>query len=595
MSVLLVAINSKFSHTNLAVRSIAYYVKENLPEADIHFDEWTIQEPVLNILRGISAYNPKVVVFSTYIWNCTQIYAVANELKKILPDVLIGAGGPEVSYKDIHFFDENPAFDFLVKGEGEKITLELCKLLYGKSDLFKDEFESRNVDYFDFFESFVKYNYMLDLAKFNLELIDDLSVLPFPYPEFLPENQRKHILGPVAHPENRILYYESSRGCPFSCSYCLSSIDKTVRFMPLERVFSDLQIFLDAKVKLVKFVDRTFNLNENRYIKIWEYIKNHYNGITRFHFEIAAECLSDAALDFIKDMPENSIQFEIGVQSIHPKTLEEVGRKANLDNLSRIIQKIPEFIHVHLDLIAGLPYESLKDFRNSFDYTFKLKPNMLQLGFLKILEGTKMENFAKNHDFKFLSLPPYEVLETPDISWNELLFLKNVEELNDAYWNSGNFSKVFDYLLSFDEFSPFDFYASLKDFAEKSSDFETALTQPHKSDFWFELIFAYFDRQSLLDEKIFSSSFDKDVAKDLIKFDFIAMGKTSIFPSWYNHVYSKDAHHQALLAHTDMHSTRLAYANSNYEEFDVNPFDFAKGKTKVLFLYDSGKVKSVLL
>ena len=590
MSVLLVALNSKFSHTNLAVRSIANYVDNNLNSQNraniISFDEWTIQEPILDVLRGISAYNPQVVIFSVYIWNCTQCYAVAKELKKILPNILIGAGGPEVSFKTKDFFKENPFFDFLVKGEGEKITLELCKILYEKDDT---NFGFENL------KSFVKNTPLIDLQTFNLELIQDLSVLPFPYPEFMRENQGKNPLGPEAHAVNRILYYESSRGCPFSCSYCLSSIDKTVRFMPLERVFEDLQIFLDANVKLVKFVDRTFNLNENRYIKIWEYIKNHYNGITRFHFEIAAECLSEAALDFIKDMPENSIQFEIGVQSINPKTLEEVGRKADLENLSRIIKKIPSFIHVHLDLIAGLPYESLKEFKKSFDYTFKLKPNMLQLGFLKVLEGTKMENFAKNHDFKFLSLPPYEVLETPHISWSELVFLKDIENLNDAYWNSGNFSNTFNYLLSLEDFSPFDFYAFLIDFSANSKDFATALTQPHKTDFWFAMIFALFDDKAFLQQNHFFAKIDANLLHNLIKFDYISMGKTSVFPSWYKRIYSKDAHHEALLQHGDMHSTRLAYASSNYEEFQYNPFSYEQIDTKILFLYENGKTRKIVL
>lgn len=590
MSVLLVALNSKFSHTNLAVRSIANYVDNNLNSQNraniISFDEWTIQEPILDVLRGISAYNPQVVIFSVYIWNCTQCYAVAQELKKILPNILIGAGGPEVSFKTKDFFKENPFFDFLVKGEGEKITLELCKILYEKDDITLG-FENLKV--------FVKNTPLIDLQTFNLELIEDLSVLPFPYPEFMKENQGKNPLGPEAHAVNRILYYESSRGCPFSCSYCLSSIDKTVRFMPLERVFEDLQIFLDANVKLVKFVDRTFNLNENRYIKIWEYIKNHYNGITRFHFEIAAECLSEVALDFLKDMPENSIQFEIGVQSINPKTLEEVGRKADLENLSRIIKKIPSFIHVHLDLIAGLPYESLKEFKKSFDYTFKLKPNMLQLGFLKVLEGTKMENFAKNHDFKFLSLPPYEVLETPHISWRELVFLKDIENLNDAYWNSGNFSNTFNYLLSLEDFSPFDFYAFLIDFSAHSKDYTTALTQPHKTDFWFTMIFALFDDKAFIQQNHFFAKIDVNLLHNLIKFDYISMGKTSVFPSWYKHIYSKDAHHEALLQHGDMHSTRLAYANSNYEEFQYNPFSYEQTDTKILFLYENGKTRKIVL
>lgn len=584
MSVLLVGINSKFSHTNLAIRSISNYVKTNLPEANIHFDEWTIQEPLLNVLRGISAYNPKVVIFSVYIWNCTQCYGIAKELKKILPNTLIGVGGPEVSFKTENFLQENPQIDFISKGEGEKITLELCKIHWNKSSFF-----------YGGLKSFVEKNPLIDLCTFNLDFIKDLSILPFPYPEFMEKNRDKSPLGPEAHPENRILYYESSRGCPFSCSYCLSSIDKTVRFMPLNRVYDDLQIFLDAKVKLVKFVDRTFNLNEKRYIKIWEYIKNHYNGKTRFHFEIAAECLSDEALDFIKDMPKNSIQFEIGVQSINQKTLEEVGRKADLDNLSRIIKKIPPFIHVHLDLIAGLPYESLAEFKKSFDYTFRLKPNMLQLGFLKVLEGTRMEKFAKTHNFKFLSLPPYEVLSTPDISWKELIFLKDIEELNDAYWNSGNFSKTFDYLLSFEDFSPFDFYSVLLDFTSYSKDFAMALTQPHKTDFWFAMIFALFKNESFLLSKEVLSKVDIKLVLNLIKFDYISLGKTSVFPTWYNHIYSKDHHHDALLKHTDMHSTRLAYANSNYEEFDFNPLTFENKRTKILFIYKNDTSKAIVL
>ena len=590
MSVLLVAINSKYSHTNLAVRSIAGYVKENLPEVNIKFDEWTIQEPILNILRGIKEYKPRVVIFSVYIWNCPICYSVAEELKKIAPDVLIGAGGPEVSYKGEEFFATNPSFDFLIKGEGEKTTLELCKILCGKSELlqelYKYHIENPKEYYFENFKSFIKYNFLLDLSLFKLDLISDLSVLPFPYPEFLPENLGENTLGPAAHPENRILYYESSRGCPFSCSYCLSSIDKTVRFMPLERVFADLKIFLDAKVKLVKFVDRTFNLNENRYLQIWDFIKKNYNGITRFHFEIAAECLSDKALDFIKEMPENSIQFEIGVQSINHETLEEVGRKVDLENLARIISKIPNFIHVHLDLIAGLPYESLEKFRKSFDFTFKLKPNMLQLGFLKVLEGTKMATFAENNGFKYLSVPPYEVLETPDISWEELVFLKDIELLNDEFWNSGKFPKLFEYLLLKEEFSPFEFYVSLIEYAKKSTTFETALTQPHKTDFWFDLVYSYFSEKK---------SEDNILILDLIKFDYISMGKTSTFPSWYNHIYSKDAHHQALLEYDDMHSTRLAYANSNYEEFFVNPKTFERSPSKILFLYDKNNTKSIVL
>ena len=220
---------------------------------------------------------------------------------------------------------------------------------------------------------------------------------------------------------------------------------------------------------------------------------------------------------------------------------------------------------------------------------------MLQLGFLKVLEGTKMENFAKNHDFKFLSLPPYEVLETPHISWSELVFLKDIENLNDAYWNSGNFSSTFNYLLSLEDFSPFDFYAFLIDFSAHSKDFTTALTQPHKTDFWFTMIFALFDDKAFLQQNHFFAKIDANLLHNLIKFDYISMGKTSVFPAWYKHIYSKDAHHEALLQHGDMHSTRLAYANSNYEEFQYNPFSFQKVDTKLLILYENGKSTPITL
>lgn len=280
------------------------------------------------------------------------------------------------------------------------------------------------------------------------------------------------------------------------------------------------------------------------------------------------------------------LQFQTGVQSINHETLDEVGRKVDLENLARIISKIPNFIHVHLDLIAGLPYESLEKFRKSFDFTFKLKPNMLQLGFLKILEGTKMATFAENHGFKYLSVPPYEVLETPDISWEDLVFLKDIELLNDEFWNSGKFVKLFEYLLLKEDFSPFDFYVSLMEYAKISEKFETALSQAHKTDFWFDLVYSYFAEKK---------SEENILILDLIKFDYISMGKTSTFPSWYNHIYSKDAHHQALLEYDDMHSTRLAYANSNYEEFSVNPKTFEKVPSKILFLYNKNNTKSIVL
>lgn len=565
--ILLVAINSRYSHTNLAIRSITEYVKqESLCDSEllkekielsISYGEWTISHPILEILRGISAYQPKLILFSVYIWNSQISYQVISELKKICPNAIIGAGGPEVSYNPNLVKEKCPAIDFVMSGEGENVVLDIVKSYY-LGNLQKT----------------INSKYVF----FPKSLIQDLSVLPFPYPELINDVEN-------ADTQNRIYYYESSRGCPFSCSYCLSSIDKSVRFMSLERTFADLDIFMRARVKLVKFVDRTFNLNEKRYIAIWEHIRDTYNGHTRFHFEIAAEFLSDEALDMLSSMPEGSIQFEIGIQSIHPETLKTVGRTSNIEKLATKIRKIPKSIHVHLDLIAGLPHENLSDFAKSFDYTYRLNPDMLQLGFLKVLSGTEMEKYASSANYKMMSIPPYEVLETPDMAWADLLFLKDVEKLLDIYSNSGNFSHVMKYITDINEISPFDFYAEMVHWYNEKD----ILALPHKEVFWFDSLLEFVSEFSK------HKFIDKEIILELLKFQYVKRIKVASFPAWYKSNYDKNSHHQALLKYGDMRSTRLAYANSSYEEFEINPLTLEKTKTSILFLYQFGKPTEVIL
>ena len=582
MKTLLIGINSKFSHTNLAIRSIKEYVKHKSNINPI-IKEFTINQLTTDILRDIIFEKPNVILFSVYIWNIEFTLKVIQEIKKILPKVFIGVGGPEVSYRAEEILQENKFIDCVISGEGEISTCELLINLNKNFDLEKNEFNS-----FDFNIDGIYFRNKNFAPRNPIQNLDELF---FAYPQLkISENDKTEnsIQEENLDVNNRIFYYESSRGCPFRCSYCLSSIDKSVRNRSLEKVFEDLQIFLDAKVKLVKFVDRTFNLNEDRTIAIWNFIKDNHNGITMFHFEIAAQQLSEKMLQTIKDFPKGIMQFEIGIQSTNEKTLDAIGRPANLPKLIEKIKQIPKTIHSHLDLIAGLPHESICEFKNSFDFVIKLKPDMLQLGFLKILSGTQMETFAKENDYQFSATPPYEVLSTPYISYFDLQFLKDVEEVLDIFYNSNNFEFTFNYIFSLQEkfdFSIFEILSSIVNYFREINIFET----PQKINVFFKLFLDFINSNHF--EK-YQNIFDKELLQNLVKFDFIISEKTSNFPTWYNRNYDKENHKEALIKFCNFESTRLAYSHSEYDEFDFNPVTFEKEKTKILFVYDSVKGKT---
>ena len=583
MKTLLIGINSKFSHTNLAIRSIKEYVKHKSNINPV-IKEFTINQLTTDILRDIIFENPNVILFSVYIWNIEFTLKVIQEIKKILPQVFIGVGGPEVSYRAEEIFQENKFIDCVISGEGEISTCELLINLNNNFILEKNEFNS-----FDFNIDGIYFRNKNFTSRNPIQNLDELF---FAYPQ-LKNSEDDKTENQICQEEildvnNRIFYYESSRGCPFRCSYCLSSIDKSVRNRSLEKVFEDLKIFLDAKVKLVKFVDRTFNLNEDRTIAIWNFIKENHNGITMFHFEIAAQQLSEKMLQTIKDFPKGIMQFEIGIQSTNEKTLDAIGRPANLPKLVEKIKQIPKTIHSHLDLIAGLPHESILEFKNSFDFVIKLKPDMLQLGFLKILSGTQMETFAKENDYQFSATPPYEVLSTPYISYFDLQFLKDVEEVLDIFYNSNNFEFTFNYIFSLQEkfdFSIFKILSSIVNYFREINIFET----PQKTNVFFKLFLDFINSNHF--EK-YQNIFDKELLQNLVKFDFIISEKTSNFPTWYNRNYNKENHKEALIKFCNFESTRLAYSHSEYDEFDFNPVTFEKEKTKVLFVYDSVKGKT---
>ena len=572
--ILLAAVNARYNHTNIAVRSIALYCSKDAGPDLIDFSEWTINQNISEILRGIFEQNPKILLFSTYIWNSEIVQKIISEVKKLLPDCIIGCGGPEASFNPKGFLQKNPSLDFIISGEGEESVREITELYQknGNLDTFSKEFKqikgiwSRNKkdasacdsDSNSACESHS--DSVCDCGDFffsgERELLCDLSLLPFPYPE-------------ITNPDTKIYYYESSRGCPFSCSYCMSSLDKRVRFMPLERVFTDLQKFLDAKTRLVKFVDRTYNLKEERYIKIWEYILAHHNGITMFHFEIEAQYLSQKALDFLQKVPEGIMQFEIGVQSANPESLKAVNRSPDTKILKNNIMQIPGTIHTHLDLIAGLPYEDLTSFGNSFNYVLSMWPDALQLGFLKVLHGTQMEDYSQKNGWKWQENPPYETLFTPYLSYSDILFLKDIEKLTDIYWNSHRFDTTMNFIHT--KMDWWTFFCSLLTLVRD----QKALQNEHKIEFWFEFLAenaAEILNQPEKSEENNSIHVDQaDLLVEMLRYDFIRKQKINSFPAWFKRKYNGEGHTKALKESFPSKNIKALYPLSDFQEFPTDP------------------------
>ena len=440
MKILLAACNAKYIHSNPAVYDLKAYAAAY--KDSVQIKEFTINQPKDEIMKEIYRSGADVVCFSCYIWNISFVRELIRDLKKILPDTAFWAGGPEVSFHAKDFLEDMPQVTGIMKGEGEETFLALAGYyLEGKGRL---EEISGIV--------FRKENEIVDNG-FREPV--DLDRIPFIYEN--PENF-----------ENRIIYYESSRGCPFSCSYCLSSIDRKLRFRSLSLVKKELQFFLDHRVPQVKFVDRTFNCRHEHAMEIWKYILEHDNGVTNFHFEVSADLFREDELELIGRMRPGLIQLEIGVQSANPETLEAVHRKTDLEKLRRNVEKIRSFhsVHQHLDLIAGLPCEDYESFRRSFDFVYFMKPDQLQLGFLKVLKGSLMEENAREYGITCKSQEPYEVLSTRWISYEEILKLKTVESMVEVYYNSGQFQYTLNWLTGFWE-DAFSFYEDLGRFYER--------------------------------------------------------------------------------------------------------------------------------
>jgi len=439
--ILLVAINAKYIHSNLAVHSLKASAGKFTGEVELA--EFTINQQKDYILESVFRSKPSVLCFSCYIWNISYVESIAKEFHKLAPDVPIWLGGPEVSFEVKDFLKKHSYVKGIMIGEGEETFRELCGYYLEGGELGK-------VSGLAYREEGEKLRFTPPREEMNL------SSLPFCY-DHLEEYS------------NRIIYYESSRGCPFSCSYCLSSVDKKLRFRNLELVKEELSFFLDRKVPQVKFVDRTFNCDHRHAQAIWRFIKEHDNGVTNFHFEISADLLKDEEVELLGSLRPGLVQLEIGVQSTKLETIREIHRSMNLERLKEVVTKIHSVgnINQHLDLIAGLPLEGYESFRRSFDEIYALWSEQLQLGFLKVLKGSYLYEHADEYGILCHDEPPYEVLSTKWLSYEELLRIKKVEEQLEIYYNSGQYEVTMKVLYPVTG-SAFDFYLKLGEFYAKN-------------------------------------------------------------------------------------------------------------------------------
>ena len=448
MKFLLTAVNAKYIHSNPAIYSLRAYAGAAY-EQHIELAEYTINHSLQSILTGIYEKKPDVIGFSCYIWNIRMIEELLEELPKIMPRVPIWVGGPEVTYRAAEFLEQHPSVQGVMVGEGEATFLEVLRYYLEEpislsqiaGIVYRDE-KGR-------------------IIQNEPRELTNLDRLPFLY----------HNLEPFT---NRIIYYETGRGCPYRCSYCLSSIDKTVRLRSFSVVREELQFFLDHQVTQVKFVDRTFNCNRKHAMDIWQYLIEHDNGVTNFHFEIEADILSEEELALLAKARPGLFQMEIGVQTANPETLHEIRRTARLDRIEHAVGQLKRAgnIHAHLDLIAGLPFEDYESFGHSFDTVYAMEPEQLQLGFLKVLWGSYMQEKAKDYELKYLTTAPYEVLSTKWLSYGDVVRLKRVEEMVELYYNSNQFTTTLPLLEAFFA-RPFAMYQALADFYEDNGYFVT--------------------------------------------------------------------------------------------------------------------------
>ncbi|GAA0863358.1 B12-binding domain-containing radical SAM protein [Paraclostridium tenue] len=575
MKILLTTLNSKFIHTNLAIRYLKQMVKD-IEDINVDIREYTINNELDFILKDIYTNNYDVILFSTYIWNVNDIVKLCNNLKKVKPNIKIALGGPEVTYDSEEAMKKYDFIDYILYGEGELIFRDFTKHLIG-------DMKIEDVD------GIVYRNNDSIITNKPMKLLENLDLIPSPYEEL---DKKEY--------ENRIVYYETSRGCPFNCQYCLSSAIEGLRYFSIDRVKKDLKKLIYARVSQIKFIDRTFNANKKFAMEIMKFLMENDNGYTTYHFEVTAHLLTDDMLEFLKDCKEGLFQFEIGVQSTNEKVLDAVGRRDDFKKLSYVVQKIASFrnIHQHLDLIAGLPYEDYSSFENSFNDVFNLGIEHLQLGFLKMIKGTGIRNQADEHEFRYKDYPPYEVLYNKYISYNEILKLKDIEEILERYFNSKNFVLSMRYIIhNYYKESPFKFF---EEFATYFNDNGYFNASQGKNQLYKILVDFYTDKINI----------ETELFKEIVKYDYISLGKTSNVPAFMDKVEVDDfknrchlflQNEENILKYIPRFENTPAKQIIKYVHFETFKYDILQLKKNItaklqpkesiiLFVYDDKKV-----
>ncbi|MCR1876641.1 B12-binding domain-containing radical SAM protein [Paraclostridium bifermentans] len=575
MKILLTTLNSKFIHTNLAIRYLNQMVKD-IEDIDVDIREYTINNELDFILKDIYANNYDVILFSTYIWNVNDIVKICNNLKKVNKNVKIALGGPEVTYDSEESMKKYDFVDYILYGEGELVFRDFVKSLKGDIDI-KDV-------------NGIVYRNNGDIVKNKpMKDIENLDIIPSPYVDL---NKAEY--------ENRIVYYETSRGCPFNCQYCLSSTLQGLRYFSIDRVKSDLKALIDAGVSQIKFIDRTFNANKKFAMEIMQFLMENDNDYTTYHFEVTAHLLTEDMLEFLKGCKEGLFQFEIGVQTTNEKVLEAVGRRDDFSKLSYVVQKIASYrnIHQHLDLIAGLPYEDYNSFENSFNDVFNLGIEHLQLGFLKMIKGTGIRNNADEHEFRYKDYPPYEVLYNKYITYNEILKLKDIEEILERYFNSKNFVLSMRYIIhNYYKESPFKFFEDFATYFDKNGYFNMSQGKNQL----YKILLDFYTEKINKNIELFT---------EIIKYDYISLGKTSNVPGFMSKIEVEDfknrchlflQNEENILKYIPRFENTPAKQIIKHVHFEPFKYDILKLKENikadldkkesiVLFVYDDKKV-----
>mgnify|MGYP002533754235 FL=1 len=560
MKILLAAVNAKYIHSNLAVYSLKAYAED--PAVEI--GEYTINQQKDDILMDIYKRQPDILCFSCYIWNLDYIEEIVLEIGKLRPDMPIWLGGPEVSYHAEEMLEQYPFLAGIMKGEGEVTFREIAVYYQNQGNGMEGKTleEIHGITYRDA-DGAVKSN--------PWRPVMDLSEVDFPY-----ANLKKF--------ENRIIYYESSRGCPFSCSYCLSSIDKRLRFRNLDLVKKELAFFLEQKVPQVKFVDRTFNCKKDHAMAIWKFIAEHDNGVTNFHFEIAADLITEEELELLNTLRPGLVQLEIGVQSTNPQTIEAIHRKMDFGKVTEIVNRIAKGrnIHQHLDLIVGLPYEDYASFRRSFADVYALRPQQLQLGFLKVLRGSFMYEHTKEYDCHYQEREPYEVLYTKWLPYDDVLKLKDVEEMVEVYYNSGQFVHTLPMIERLYE-NPFDFFQELGDFYRAKGYSEAAHNRIQR----YEILLEFLRDEKQQDEAFFRQMMVLDLyARENMKTRPHFAKDPSEWKNESRDFYQKEAETRTLLPSYTTYDWKQLQRMTHVEVFDYDVLgNGEKARTVLLFDY----------